>query len=681
MQALALHLVLRHLVAEKHASMLWIDTTGDFSVPRASEVLEEMTADEAEVLSTLDRLQIAQAFDVDTVFQVLESVQTSSNMPSNTPAVRAIVIDSITAILSPLLSPVSAQGHAIMSALMRQLHTLAQAVGTTIIVLNGSAAVDPSKPKIRKPALGPSFTFMTDATLWLAAPPMTTRHHQQQQHAAAEDDASRRSLHLYRTKISPRRPALTGSFDSWSSSLPLTKTASGFTGSTKIEFGSKITFKYIVDSNWVCSTTTETEADDSGNVNNVYQAPPKPVPTRPASRLSQLAADLVDTVSARDGTHSVLGYVASGLGAAMQATIGVDPINHTAEPYESPAPTKSEFTIEETITAPTETAAPAPVIAAPTPMAPTVPIAIVPVYAELEAATTGSSAPAASEPVPAASQAETGPSTHKQLPATIPSPTPAPAAVEEATTPLTVPEIEIIASTPLEGEFAIAEVAVPTLEPVVEAETTNGHVVEAPVEPAPVVEPTVEEAKPVAEEVLAAINGAVVEPPAVVEKPVEAAPEATNGSAVETPAVEAQPVSSAEVKAEEPKPAEVEATPVAATVVETPAVEAPKVEESAPVAAATVAAPAPVEPSPAPSTPSKSATPASTPATTPAASSTPAKASSQAFPSTESGSSTPANSPSRMGTTASRKKRQSIFGKLKHIFSDKDKEEKASKEK
>lgn len=43
--------------------------------------------------------------------------------------------------------------------------------------------------------------------------------------------------------------------------------------------------------------------------------------------LPQLVLDIAGTIAARDGTSTTLGYVASGLGAAIQSVVGVDPIN------------------------------------------------------------------------------------------------------------------------------------------------------------------------------------------------------------------------------------------------------------------------------------------------------------------------------------------------------------------
>ncbi|KAI0267657.1 hypothetical protein BC834DRAFT_869261 [Gloeopeniophorella convolvens] len=52
-------------------------------------------------------------------------------------------------------------GHAEMTLFMRLLRATAQKLGMCILVLNEATAAG-------RPALGPSFTFLTDATLWLA---------------------------------------------------------------------------------------------------------------------------------------------------------------------------------------------------------------------------------------------------------------------------------------------------------------------------------------------------------------------------------------------------------------------------------------------------------------------------------------------------------------------------------
>ncbi|GBE88299.1 P-loop containing nucleoside triphosphate hydrolase protein [Sparassis crispa] len=152
--ALALQVVLRHL-------------------SNVVPILLEHCAGNA-VSTVLDRLQVALTFDIEAAEDVLETLRSSLSDRDASPVMRCVVIDSISSLLSPLLSATSSQGHAIMTTFMRQLRALADAFSLTILVINTSSGSSPWNPDsaflstTRKPALGPSFTFLTETTLWLA---------------------------------------------------------------------------------------------------------------------------------------------------------------------------------------------------------------------------------------------------------------------------------------------------------------------------------------------------------------------------------------------------------------------------------------------------------------------------------------------------------------------------------
>ncbi|KAI0326484.1 P-loop containing nucleoside triphosphate hydrolase protein [Cubamyces sp. BRFM 1775] len=174
--ALALQLVLRHLARTSDSSVLWIDSSGEFSPERVSLVLAQIPGEYS--ATVLERLQVSLVFDIEAAHEVLETLRQVMSMRGaeshlESPVTRCIVIDTITPLLGPLLSATSSQGHAIMTTFMRQLHAFADSFSLTIIVINSSTNILPRNPEAvfettRKPALGPSFTFMTDATLWLS---------------------------------------------------------------------------------------------------------------------------------------------------------------------------------------------------------------------------------------------------------------------------------------------------------------------------------------------------------------------------------------------------------------------------------------------------------------------------------------------------------------------------------
>ncbi|KAJ7179422.1 P-loop containing nucleoside triphosphate hydrolase protein [Mycena filopes] len=198
-----LQLVLHHLVHHPQASVLWIDTTGDFSAVRASEILELFQ--EPDASHALERLQVSSAFTVDTMYEVLEELRFSFQAnPPHDCKIRGVVVDTVASLFGPILSPVSSQGHAIMTGFMRQLRAFAETFSLAVFVVNNSAAFTPfipnsvfNNPNIRKPALGPSFTFLTDATLWLAKDAAET---------GMENDTTQHAVQVYRSKISAHKP-------------------------------------------------------------------------------------------------------------------------------------------------------------------------------------------------------------------------------------------------------------------------------------------------------------------------------------------------------------------------------------------------------------------------------------------------------------------------------------------
>ncbi|KAJ7367988.1 P-loop containing nucleoside triphosphate hydrolase protein [Mycena albidolilacea] len=200
--SLLLHLVLHHLVHHTQSSVLWIDTKGDFSALRAAEILELYDAPGAPL--ALERLQVSVAFEVDALHEVLEELRLSLSSSAAHLRTRAIVVDTVTPLFGPLLSPVSSQGHAIMTSSMRQLRAFAEFFSLTVFVVNDSAAFTPfvpgsvsNNPNIRKPALGPSFSFLTDATLWLALYGDDTDPHERDTGAGC----TKHLAQVYRSKV------------------------------------------------------------------------------------------------------------------------------------------------------------------------------------------------------------------------------------------------------------------------------------------------------------------------------------------------------------------------------------------------------------------------------------------------------------------------------------------------
>jgi hypothetical protein len=532
----------------------------------------------------------------------------------------------------------------------------------------------------------------------------------------------------------PNAVIVTGSFDQWSSSIQMKKDANGFKGTTKIPWGEKIAYKFIVDGQWVVNDREPTETDNLGNVNNVYTAPKKPSnefqpngngtvvhglesaahgkPTTQADafHLPQLVSELATTMAATDGTTSAFGYVASGVGAAMRSVIGVDPIN--PDPLSAPptAEVNGSFTQEPSPATPVpagkENGAPATETTKVTESTPAVAPMVEPsTHTPVTPAVVSPSEPSV-DTLPAALSTELPPS-NTSIPAEVSTHIPMVVPVTFPVDPSvdTLPVVDAVASEPT----PTASPAAPTVEA-----STHAPIIAVSSKPTPSGN-SISLATPAVETSTHAPVTSVVEPSVdilPITTPESAAtpePEASLAMS-EVPELTTEADSGEALSSPTPDPAtetkvdsEIESTP--ATTIETvqsaepvapvsvPVVTEPTSTTSASDTNAVVHAEAVTAPTAdvteegskdgdgeasASRTEDQSATPrAST--TAPSVPSTPTKKDTQSFPSS-SRSSTPTSSPSssKFGTTSSsRTKRKSIFGKmnLKKIFGkDKEKE-------
>ncbi|KAI0311563.1 P-loop containing nucleoside triphosphate hydrolase protein [Amylostereum chailletii] len=194
--ALALHIVLRHLSTHADSATLWMDTTGELSPERLSILLPSYSG--SGVPTLLNRLHVSHAFNISAAYTLLENLHAvlmTAGDAGSPPSPRIIIIDTVTSLLGPLLNAMSSEGHAIMTDFMRTLRILAQDYGLSVLVLNNGTQCIPHNPAsvfastTRKPALGPSFAFLTDATLWLARSPSHVSTTSGRQHRSHPDTA------------------------------------------------------------------------------------------------------------------------------------------------------------------------------------------------------------------------------------------------------------------------------------------------------------------------------------------------------------------------------------------------------------------------------------------------------------------------------------------------------------
>ncbi|KAI0347027.1 hypothetical protein BDW22DRAFT_1417043 [Trametopsis cervina] len=367
---------------------------------------------------------------------------------------------------------------------------------------------------------------------------------------------------------------VTGEFDAWSRSHHLSRSANGFEGTVQIPWGRKIAYKYIVDGRWTTTDEQPTELDSIGNLNNVLNAPARPPtpkaappvlpeePSPPSAAPSTLGGILTN---AKNAAVAMVEALAPGTTETPQPTpaIGHDAIKEqvldtvaevkekvlepTSEPTpaEEPVPTpKEEVNVEAVLPVAPEEAEAAPVV----------PVPVLPLAEETNPSTANGHAgkPLDTTIVEGSTtsetQAQAEPSTHTPV---VPAPEPE-----------TPPAFEPSTHTPApNGSASPARTETPKVVPESASPTAVNDTLDQPSTHTPVVlppqpepaasAPEVKEAESVPVSVTNGVNGNHTEKPAEIalppatpsEVPLPPTP-AANGKPSETPSATSSPPNS-----------------------------------------------------------------------------------------------------------------------------------------
>uniref|UniRef100_A0A8C3X2T3 RAD51 paralog D n=1 Tax=Catagonus wagneri TaxID=51154 RepID=A0A8C3X2T3_9CETA len=115
----------------------------------------------------LQRIQVVRAFDIFQMLDVLQDLRgaVAQQVSRSSGTVKVVVVDSVTAVVSPLLGGQQREGLALMMQLARELKTLARDLGVAVVVTNHMTR-DRDSGK-HKPALGRSWSFVPSTRLLL----------------------------------------------------------------------------------------------------------------------------------------------------------------------------------------------------------------------------------------------------------------------------------------------------------------------------------------------------------------------------------------------------------------------------------------------------------------------------------------------------------------------------------
>nr|XP_013813683.1 PREDICTED: DNA repair protein RAD51 homolog 4 isoform X1 [Apteryx mantelli mantelli] len=172
--------------------VLFLDSTGGFTASRLYQMLQAQAEDEEEQLEALQRVQVTRVFDVYEMLRALQELRDSLSQQvlSSTGPLKVVLIDSVSAVIYPLLGGKQSEGLALMMQLARELKMLAREFSLAVVVTNQVTRDSSAGPL--KPALGRSWSFVPSTRVLL-----------QSKEATSEKTNTRRVASLAK---SPRQP-------------------------------------------------------------------------------------------------------------------------------------------------------------------------------------------------------------------------------------------------------------------------------------------------------------------------------------------------------------------------------------------------------------------------------------------------------------------------------------------
>ncbi|KAM7443596.1 DNA repair protein rad51d [Porites harrisoni] len=159
-------------------NVLYVDTGGSMSGTRIREMLQGWNSSlgDQEVCDILSRISVIQAFDIFSVVDVLEGVKQKLNTEENDDEIqhlRMIIVDSVAAVVSPILGGQQIHGHSLMVNLSRILKSLAVEHSVAVVITN-NVVTDSSKSSFStKPALGPTWAHVPNTRLFIQRSPIS----------------------------------------------------------------------------------------------------------------------------------------------------------------------------------------------------------------------------------------------------------------------------------------------------------------------------------------------------------------------------------------------------------------------------------------------------------------------------------------------------------------------------
>uniref|UniRef100_A0A3Q3WV54 DNA repair protein RAD51 homolog 4 n=1 Tax=Mola mola TaxID=94237 RepID=A0A3Q3WV54_MOLML len=119
-------------------SVIFIDTTGGLTARRLLQMLEAETSNREEQMEALQRIHIFRLFDVFSLLDCLYSLRTGMLQQASVGggSVKAVIVDSVSAVIAPLLGGKQSEGMSLMTQVAGVLKTMAKDFNVAVLVTN-----------------------------------------------------------------------------------------------------------------------------------------------------------------------------------------------------------------------------------------------------------------------------------------------------------------------------------------------------------------------------------------------------------------------------------------------------------------------------------------------------------------------------------------------------------------
>ncbi|XP_068436584.1 DNA repair protein RAD51 homolog 4 [Clinocottus analis] len=190
-----------HIAHRLKRSVVFIDTTGGLAAGRLLQMLRAETSDAEEQMEALQRIQVFRLFDVFSLLDCLHALRAGRLQQARAGgSVKALIVDSVSAVIAPLLGGKQNEGMSLMIQVAGALKTLAKDLNVAALVSNH---VTRSGDGELQPGLGASW-----------APVPRTRILLERAEGGAAEDAVHSSVRSATLIKSSRRPCgITEQFD------------------------------------------------------------------------------------------------------------------------------------------------------------------------------------------------------------------------------------------------------------------------------------------------------------------------------------------------------------------------------------------------------------------------------------------------------------------------------------